>query len=212
MKKDSRQAKEALDLASQGQKIAKPKVIYRESLIESKGDESVLIDGVALTSHILRTNLDGVGRVFPFLATCGIEIEEWSNGISGFLQRFWADTVKSFALGVAFSAFCNHLNEKFNPGQTSIMNPGSLEDWPIQQQKELFSILKDTNRIGVRLNENLMMIPVKSLSGLMFSSEEKFINCQLCKRKECPGRMAEYNEMLVDKYKPQACQKHMEQQ
>ena len=83
--------------------------------------------------------------------------------------------------------------------KTALMTPGSLEDWPIQEQKPLFSILGDVEKaVGVRVTESLMMIPAHSVSGIFFPTEVSFESCQLCPRENCPGRRAPYDERLYD--------------
>jgi hypothetical protein len=82
------------------------------------------------------------------------------------------------------------------------MSPGSLEDWPITEQPKLFSLFGNTERvIGVRLTDSLLMVPRKSISGILFPSEENFISCRLCPREVCPSRKAPYDESHAAKYK-----------
>jgi hypothetical protein len=84
------------------------------------------------------------------------------------------------------------------------MSPGSLMDWPLEEQKPLFSLLKGAEKlIGVRLTENLLMIPRKSVSGIFFPTEVTFLSCQLCRREKCEWRKARYNEGLAKQYKLQ---------
>jgi hypothetical protein len=74
------------------------------------------------------------------------------------------------------------------------MSPGSLEDWPISEQPKLFSLFGDTERsVGVKLTDSLLMIPRKSISGILFPSEEGFVSCRLCPRENCPSRKALYD-------------------
>jgi hypothetical protein len=74
------------------------------------------------------------------------------------------------------------------------MNPGSLQNWPITQQNELFSIFRNVEAlIGVRLTQSCLMIPLKSVSGIYFPTQIKFESCQLCPREKCEGRRALYN-------------------
>ena len=81
------------------------------------------------------------------------------------------------------------------------MSPGSLADWPIEEQRPLFNILGDVDAaIGVKLSESLLMIPNKSLSGMYFPTEVRFFNCQLCPREQCPGRKAKYSEKMAKEY------------
>ena len=58
----------------EAQSIGRPKAMYRQAFIDSKGDDHVIIEGVKLTSRVLRVNLDSVYRVFAYVATCGTEL------------------------------------------------------------------------------------------------------------------------------------------
>ena len=196
----SNYANELKHIAYDAQTIAKPKALYKVAFIESKGDDYVVVDGITLTSRVLRVNLDQAHRVFAFVATCGLELEKWANCISDVLQSYWVDTIKEMGLQLARKTLEDHLSEHHHPGRISRMNPGSLADWPIQQQKELFKILGNTeDRIGVRLTESLLMVPIKSVSGIFFPTEESFVSCQLCPREICPGRKAPYDKDLYDR-------------
>jgi hypothetical protein len=85
-------------------------------------------------------------------------------------------------------------------GPTAAMSPGSLADWPIREQRPLFSLLGDPEQaIGVKLTDSFLMIPNKTVSGLRFSTEERFESCQLCPREHCPGRRAAYEPDLYDR-------------
>ncbi len=81
-----------------------------------------------------------------------------------------------------------------------MMNPGSLEDWPLTEQKALFQVLGNTEEaMGVELMENSFMRPAMTVSGLWFPSQEKYENCMLCPMEDCPGRRAPYDKGLYDK-------------
>jgi hypothetical protein len=54
--------------------------------------------------------------------------------------------------------------------------------------------------IGVTLLAGELMRPLKSRSGIYFSSEDGFTSCQLCTQKGCPGRRAASNPALVKQY------------
>ena len=181
--------------------IGRPKALYGVAYIDSKSDDAVIVDGVKLSSHVLRVNLDPVHRIFPFVITCGMELQEWGDSIDDMLFGFWAETIKEFALVAARAALNGHVEATFRPGHTSAMNPGSLEDWPITQQRPLFDILGDTEAlVGVRLTESMLMVPTKTVSGLRFQTEVSFESCMLCPREDCPNRRAPRDEALIDKY------------
>jgi len=179
--------------------IAEPKGFYTVELVEPGEYDAVHIQGVEFKSRVLRVNLESVHRVFPFVVTCGTELDEWSNGFDDILQKFWADTIKEVVLESANEYLTEHLEERFQTGSLASMNPGSLEDWPISEQKKLFALLGDTRTtIGVTLTETYLMIPTKSVSGIYFPTEEGFESCRLCPRDPCHGRRAPYDEELYE--------------
>jgi hypothetical protein len=187
-------------MAEQAQALANPKVVYRVALVEASGDRSVIIDEGEFSSRVLRVNLEKVHRAFPFVATCGRELKVWADTHQDMLQRFWADAIMEQALFAAIQELDRRLEERYQPGPMSSMNPGSLEDWPITQQKPLFGLFGDTRaQIGVELTESMLMIPAKSVSGVLFPSQEGFVaSCQLCPREVCPNRRAPYDPALFD--------------
>ena len=103
------------------------------------------------------------------------------------------------ALRTALKALEEYLAKNDCEGSLSRIGPGSLADWPLEEQTPLFKILGDTEAaIGVRLTESLLMIPTKSISGIFFFGEVAFESCQLCPREECPGRRAAYDKDLYE--------------
>jgi hypothetical protein len=190
-------------LAGEAVALARPKAAYRLAYIESKNEDSIVVDGVTLTSRVLRVNVGDIHRVFPFVATCGAELEAWSKSIDDMLERFWADAVMEEALRAAFDAATEHLVQQYQLGRTAMMNPGSLPDWPIEQQSALFRLLDGASeKIGVRLTDTFLMVPIKSVSGLRFATETQFENCQLCPRDPCPNRRAPHDPGLHERYSP----------
>jgi len=177
--------------------VAKPKALYCVAYVDQRAEESVEVGGQTFESRVLRVNLDPVHRIFPYVVTCGTELDEWSSSIDDMLESYWADAIKEMALRVALDALADHVQGRFHPGRMSRMSPGSLEDWPIFEQRKLFALLGDTEAaIGVRLTDSMIMVPLKSLSGIWFPTEVDFTSCQLCPRGICSGRRAPYDETL----------------
>ena len=175
--------------------------MYRVSYVSRKNGDSVEVDGVKLTSRVLRMNLDEVGRVFPYVATCGTEVDQIAVPSGDMMKAYYLDTLKEMVLESALSYLEDYLTERYALGQISEMEPGSLDTWPITQQKELFSIIGDVERlVGVRLTDRFLMIPLKSVSGIYFPTEIKFESCQLCQRERCPQRRAPFNSDVAEKY------------
>jgi hypothetical protein len=203
---DSDYAETVRALIKEAQNIGKPRVVYGEAYVEEKGEDFAIVDGIRFSSRVLRVNLSDAYRVFPYVATCGSELEAWAASVGDMLASFWADGIMQMALGPAREAVMRRIDEEFHPGKTSTMNPGSLSDWPIEEQRPLFTLLGDVEgAIGVRLTESCLMLPKKSVSGMRFPSETNYENCQLCPREVCPGRRAPYDKNLYDaKYRQRA--------
>ena len=181
--------------------IARPKAVYQVAYVDSKSENSVRIGGVEFTSRVLRINLDKVERAFPYVATCGTELDQIAVPSSDLLRYYCLDAIKVMILRTARSYLKDYLARTYALGQISAMSPGRLEDWPITQQGQLFSILGDVEKlIGVRLTDAFLMLPLKSLSGIYFPTEVTFESCQLCPRAVCSGRRAAYDPGLVEKY------------
>jgi len=187
-------------MAQEAQKIARPKVCYRIAYVESKADDHLVIEGIRFTSRVMRINLDKVFRVFPYVATCGLELEEWSKSFEDLLEQFWAEEIKVLAVRGTIRHLHEYLTDRYRPGQMSRMNPGSLPDWPLSEQKPLFDLLgSGPATIGVQLKDSFLMTPIKSVSGIWFPTEDKFENCRLCERQKCPGRRAPFEPGLMER-------------
>lgn len=206
MPPDSEELPRLRELAAQAERVARPKAVYRPAFIDAKGEDSVTVEGHTFTSRILRVNLEAAHRVFGYVATSGMEIEAWSLTLGDPLEEFWADVMKRQALAAASEAFDRHFTAHFGAGKTARMNPGSLEDWPMAEQRPLWELIGDPTRlIGVTLKESFLMVPIKSVSGIRFPTEVTYENCQLCPRAACPGRRAAYEPQLYEqKYRAPA--------
>lgn len=199
--------REFFQMLNEAEGIAKPKALFRKALIQAKGKDWVLIEGERFESRILRVNLENSDFVFPAVATCGIELDSWSSNITNILYKFWAESIKDAALTSAITQVQNHLKDEYKTGFFSLMTPGSLEDWPLTEQKKLFRLLgKSTETINVSLTDKNYMVPVKTISSLAFPTDEAFFSCQLCPREDCPKRRALFEAHLMEKkYSPNTC-------
>jgi len=200
IKPNSAFAREVAQLAETATAIGKPKVMYKKAHIDSRGEGFIIVDGVSLKSAIVQVNTQETDTVFPFVATCGRELENWSNSIDS-ASRFYAGAIMEAALDAAEEAFARHIEETYNPAPTSEMNPGSIPDWRVKEQKNLFAILGDSvKEIDVSLSESYMMSPADSTSGIRYYAATKFVSCQLCQKARCPAREAPYNAALLSRY------------
>jgi len=201
--RESKIARDILDLIDNVAPVIRPKAIYEVSFIQNRDYDTVEIGGVTFKSRVLRVNLDKVERVFPYIATCGREVDEIATPSGDLLRQFWMDSIKEMALDAIRKYLVNHLKERYALEELSKMSPGegSQDLWPIEEQRQLFSIFADVeDLIGVTLTDSLLMIPIKSVSGIYFSTEIRFESCQLCPREVCQRRMAPYDKNLLESF------------
>ncbi|MHB1294856.1 MAG: vitamin B12 dependent-methionine synthase activation domain-containing protein [Anaerolineae bacterium] len=194
IREGSGQVEELQVLVAEAERIGRPKAVCGVAFVDERGDDYVVLDGVRFSSRILAVNLQGTHRVFPYVATCGVELEAWADAMDDMLLSFWSEAIREAALAAASRALHECLDETFQPGKSAQMNPGSLPDWPLKEQRPMFSLLNDPEAlIGVHLTGSLLMIPTKSVSGVRFATEESFASCMLCPRETCPNRRADYD-------------------
>ena len=185
--------------------IAKPKAVYRVAFVSNKEKSSLEIDGITFESKLVRVQLEKVNRVFPYLATCGTELDSLTVESSDTLKAFCLDTIKSLGVVAAISYLSNHIQKRYNLGQMSHMNPGSIENWPLEQQKTLFSLFPNVEELtGIQLSKGYVMHPLKSVSGVYYPTEIRFESCQLCPREKCTGRRAPYSPEMAAEYQQQS--------
>jgi hypothetical protein len=170
------------------------KAVYRVCYIHEKQDDRIGIEGVCFTSRVLAKNLAAVERVFPFVMTIGSRYMAQIDTQEDLVMKYYLDVIGNIALRCARNYLEISLQAGYGLQGMSFMSPGSLADWPLEEQRPLFSLFGDGQTpIGVSLNSSCLMIPAKSISGIYFPTEVPFFSCQLCDRKDCPGRKAAYD-------------------
>ena len=151
-----------------------------------------------------------VKRIFPkadglalFALTMGKEVSEKIETLfkeNDFAMGSMLDCIASLSADNAVRkmeelAIKNIKNHEEN-NLTLAYSPGYC-GWHISGQKKLFEYLHP-EKIGIVLNDSFLMIPLKSVSGVLISGkreihtfENNFSFCSLCKTKSCLERMRE---------------------
>ena len=178
-----------------------PRAAYKISYIDQKLENAVVIEGVRFTSRVLRKNLDEVERVFPYVITIGNQLKETAGESRDLIREYYFDIIGNIALSATRKFLEKQLQSRYGIDGMSFMSPGSLTDWPIEEQKPLFSLFgEEETPVGVKLTKSLLMLPAKSISGICFPTEVSFFSCQLCPRDKCAGRKAAYDNNLAKDY------------
>jgi len=180
-------------LCNLAREIARPKIAMAVAYIDEISECHVKIGDTVFESRLLAENMKETEKAVPYIITCGREVYEWAGSIEGYIEKYIAEQIKIEVLGAASVYFAHYVKTNIYPEKSSSMNPGSLPDWPLGEQKKLFRLFSDAaEKIGVSLTDSCLMIPDKSVSGIVFQKESSFINCMLCNRENCPGRRADY--------------------
>ena len=183
---------ELMELMDEADKIARPVALFAVCGV----DENSAVNGVAIPSQLVVEKLRGKSRCFPYIATCGPELEKWAEKYEDdILAGFWADEIKKKFLFHVTQATLHHIKEHYRTaGHLAAVNPGSLKEWPVSGQKELFETLGGRSfveeTIGVIYTDSFLMLPSKTVSGIAFESEVFYENCQHCPLTRCPNRRA----------------------
>jgi hypothetical protein len=185
------------DLVELARSLAGLRAVYDISYVGEKDSDAVEVAGVVFRSRILRHNLERAQKVFPYIMTVGPKLEKTAASFGDLLKQYYLEEMANLILEEGVSWLADKLGTRWGFTGLSNMSPGSLEDWPITEQTKLFSLFGDTEKVvGVRLTDSLLMVPRKSISGILFPSEEGFISCRLCPREVCPSRKAPYDKNL----------------
>ena len=90
---------EFLDMLSEAEEIARPVVLFAVAPVTKVTDRQVLVLDKPLDTPLAARKLGENGRCFPYIATCGQELEKWSEQFKGDpLSEFWADEIKKAML------------------------------------------------------------------------------------------------------------------
>jgi len=181
--------------------VARPKVLIKVVCVDHKTADTLQIDGVEIDSKLVRVNLDPVETAFVCLTTIGTEVEALEQP-KDVMLRFCLDDMKNQLLFAATGYLKKFLQENYQTGTLTNLNPGETASFPIAFQRKIFQIIGDVEGyIGVRLSENCALLPTKSHSGIYFSTAVEFISCRLCTNQRCSGRRAPYEPDLALQFK-----------
>jgi len=129
-----------------------------------------------------------------FVCTAGESISQWSKQTmeNDPLKGFIADILGSVVVEAAIEAIQKRLSDEMAQAGLKITNrysPGYC-GWPTVEQHKLFSLLPEGN-CGVSLTESALMLPIKSVSGVIgIGANVSFhpYTCQLCDAMFCVYR------------------------
>ncbi len=162
-------------------------------------DDKLLFSGVTSSSATLSKALKDADRLLLFAATVGAPFDRLimrysrlSPSKALILQAIGAERVESLC-----DAFCDDINASLiadNAKLTTRVSPG-YGDISLDMQRDIFALLDCPRKIGLTLDENLLMSPSKSVTaicGVIGShTAADTQKCGSCGSTDCPYRTEE---------------------
>lgn len=167
-------------------------VVY-DSVTYNRGRQSIVISGVTFhTDRIVFQSLKKSAAIVIFAATCGLKIETLARQLmnDGYaLEGLIVDLIGSELA----EAIVEHLHQyveqwakELGDKVSNRYSPGYC-NWPVSEQQQLFSLLNGNN-CGIVLNENSLMTPIKSVSGIIGigpNLKKAAYQCKVCEDLNC---------------------------
>jgi cobalamin-dependent methionine synthase I len=120
---------------------------------------------------MISAQMQAATSVAVFVCTLGKAISDWSQDLhtkGDSIKGYLVDVLASVTIEKAVDSIHDQLEKKMADrklGVTNRYSPGYC-DWPVSDQHDLFSLLPE-DFCGIRLTESAMMVPVKSVSGII---------------------------------------------
>ncbi len=198
---DSEYVGELKFVYDQAVRVANPKVLYSRLPVSDVTLNSVCVGNTTFTSSTLANRLKKHKNVFAYIATCGAELDSVIEKGNNVLQDYALDVIKEHILFDCKRQFDEYLIKKYKIKGIAGMSPGSgtQQLWAIEELKPLFAQIGDVEvKIGVILTDSCLMLPNKTIAGIIFDSDKPFISCVFCPRKTCAKRQAEFSGNFAD--------------
>lgn len=143
------------------------KVCYR-TLPVKIGGKRCEFGTFALYSKRLADTLSGCDEVILFAATVGVEIDRLitkygrlSPSKAVIFQAIGAERIETLC-----NTFCADISKDTAITLTTRFSPG-YGDLPLDSQREIFAVLDCNRKIGLTLNDSLLMSPTKSVTAFI---------------------------------------------
>ena len=160
-------------------------------------EDTLTLGGVTFDAgRIICRQLRGAQRFIVFVATVGAGYFQWTDAVKrrdGVFQTYVMDCIGSQivesvadcmekVLQAELDADGLHRTNRFSPGYGG---------WHVSEQPKLFSLFGEKNPCGIELTDSCLMLPVKSVSGVIgIGPDVRYLpyTCGICDMKMCYRR------------------------
>ncbi|RLC96418.1 MAG: hypothetical protein DRI40_03225 [Chloroflexi bacterium] len=178
--------------------LLEPRHAYAITNVEWVHDSVAIVGGSTIfQSRVIARLLERCSMVAVFLVTIGNRLEETACRLAEdglILQSYVLDAIGSEAVEEVAQYVEDMTRETARADGLVIgkrVSPGYC-DWDISQQNEIFKML-DATSLGVQLTDQCLMVPQKSISGIIGigppeGKVDEYNPCKTCTRQNCLGR------------------------
>lgn len=178
------------------QQFISPSYSYVISNVESVNGSRVMLEGgVSFQSDVITQLLTQAEKVAVFVLTIGSHLEDKADQMARdglMLQATVLDAIGSQLTGRLADLVEDEIGDLARARGFTIsrrFSPGYC-DWDVSQQQMVFKVLKGSCA-GIQLTDSCLMIPRKSLSGVIgigYGDVAKYNPCPACDKYCCVGR------------------------
>ncbi|MGI6255597.1 MAG: vitamin B12 dependent-methionine synthase activation domain-containing protein [Acutalibacter sp.] len=192
------QLEEMIDRAEREvQRAASPRYLEGQFSL-SVEQNGVTLGGTFLPSKTLAAHLKGCQEAFLVAFTLG-------PGVDSLIKRFELTEMPLVpVLQACAAAYTEEQADLAQAGMEQYASQRGLYlrpryspgygDFPLSSQRFLFDALQVSKKIGITLTENYLMLPMKSITGVVGLSPDPSLchvgKCMTCSAKDCPFRKA----------------------
>ena len=146
--------------------IKHSRFVYRLFLINRLGNDTLKIGEIEFNSKNLAKNLSGCEKCAIFAVTLGVEVDMCIR------QCAVMDMAKATALqacaAVLVEELCDQVEEELkSQGDLKARFSPGYGDLSLAYQKDVLRVLDASKKIGVTINDEYMMLPLKSVTAIV---------------------------------------------
>ena len=155
------------------------------------GQNKIIIEGIEFdTGGKINSYLKGSSGIALFICTLGAEFEDRMKSFDiDPVESYFADTIGSLKCETLADILHDSITAELKKSgllTTNRYSPGYC-GWNVREQQKLFSFFDET-KTGISLNESCLMIPVKSISGIIGTGanvRQMPYTCDICADIDC---------------------------
>lgn len=152
-----------------------------------------------IIENIIATQLQNIEGSVLFACTLGKQFDHWCRSFddqNDIFYHYFADAIGSEIIEASVDWLEKQINieaAKLSLKCTNRYSPGYC-DWNVSDQHKLFSFFP-AKFCGIEITASALMIPIKSISGLIGLGEnvrKKAYTCNICSMENCYLRIRDY--------------------